>query len=89
MRTELLSYLATACWAEEPEDDNWQPGDVSPGSLARAERDLRIFATAARIAGIDLDGTDWCHDFWLTRNGHGAGFWDGDWDYLPNWRGAL
>ena len=18
------------------------------------------------------------HDFWLTRNGHGAGFWDGD-----------
>ena len=20
-------------------------------------------------------------DFWLTRNGHGAGFWDGDWDY--------
>lgn len=20
------------------------------------------------------------HDFWLTRNHHGAGFWDGDWD---------
>ena len=20
------------------------------------------------------------HDFWLTRNGHGAGFWDGDWE---------
>jgi hypothetical protein len=19
------------------------------------------------------------HDFWLTRNGHGVGFWDGDW----------
>jgi hypothetical protein len=19
------------------------------------------------------------HDFWLTRNGTGAGFWDGDW----------
>ncbi|MCU9611740.1 hypothetical protein OEK97_27930, partial [Escherichia coli] len=19
------------------------------------------------------------HDFWLTHNGHGAGFWDGDW----------
>jgi hypothetical protein len=19
------------------------------------------------------------HDFWLTSNGHGAGFWDGDW----------
>lgn len=21
------------------------------------------------------------HDFWLTRNGHGAGFWDGDWPH--------
>ncbi len=20
------------------------------------------------------------YDFWLTRNGHGAGFWDGDWE---------
>jgi len=20
------------------------------------------------------------HDFWLTRNGHGAGFWDGDYE---------
>lgn len=20
------------------------------------------------------------HDFWLTRNGHCAGFWDGDWE---------
>ena len=20
------------------------------------------------------------HDFWLTRNGHGCGFWDGDWN---------
>lgn len=19
------------------------------------------------------------HDFWFTRNGHGCGFWDGDW----------
>lgn len=26
------------------------------------------------------------HDFWLTRNGHGAGFWDGDWseDYADD-----
>ena len=22
------------------------------------------------------------HDFWLTRNGHGCGFWDGDWPEL-------
>lgn len=22
------------------------------------------------------------HDFWFTRQGHGVGFWDGDWDHL-------
>ena len=31
------------------------------------------------------------HDFWLTRNGHGAGFWDGDWseDYMGTEVGEL
>jgi hypothetical protein len=28
---------------------------------------------------IDDEWTQAGHDFWLTRNGHGAGFWDGDW----------
>lgn len=23
------------------------------------------------------------HDFWFTRNGHGVGFWDGDWKETP------
>jgi hypothetical protein len=25
------------------------------------------------------DESDVGHDLWLTRRGHGAGFWDGDW----------
>ena len=36
-----------------------------------------------RITYINLsEGDYWdyaAHDFILTRNGHGAGFWDGDW----------
>lgn len=36
----------------------------------------------------DYDLSDVGHDFWLTRNGHGAGFWDrGDdpaWDELSD-----
>ena len=36
-----------------------------------------------RVTYIDLsEGDYWdyaAHDFILTRNGHGAGFWDGDW----------
>lgn len=30
-------------------------------------------------AELDADPGRAGHDFWLTRNGHGAGFWDGDW----------
>ena len=36
-----------------------------------------------RVTCINLsEGDYWdhaAHDFILTRNGHGAGFWDGDW----------
>jgi hypothetical protein len=28
---------------------------------------------------IERDYQQAGHDFWLTRNGHGCGFWDGDW----------
>ena len=36
----------------------------------RPDAGFENWADAVRSAG---------HDFWLTRNGHGAGFWDGDW----------
>lgn len=39
------------------------------GSIAR-DFEGSIAAREAAMAG---------HDFWLTRCGHGAGFWDGDW----------
>ena len=33
-----------------------------------------LFDAADDLQGYERIG----HDFWLTRNGHGAGFWDGD-----------
>jgi len=49
-------------------------GLVIDAGIGSANR--RIMQNAADIAGeCDRAG----HDFWLTRNGHGAGFWDGDW----------
>lgn len=40
--------------------------------------DRTLFDCAEDIQGFDRIG----HDFWLTRNHHGAGFWDGDYgDY--------
>ena len=32
-----------------------------------------------RPAAVAPDTATAGHDFWLTSNGHGAGFWDGDW----------
>lgn len=35
----------------------------------------RALGQVSRGSNAEMAG----HDFWLTRNGHGAGFWDGDW----------
>jgi len=85
----VRQYILTMLWAEDddsdesgdnPLDASFGPDDLSPESLARCEADCREFA---RRAGDMLrehpDPTMWGHDFWLTRKGHGAGFWDGDW----------
>lgn len=46
------------------------------------ERECQLFCAAAGdlIAGDPLRAA---RDFWFTRNGHGCGFWDGDWDHVP------
>lgn len=38
--------------------------------------DLAICYTGAHSNGNDYDESSAGHDLWLTRNGHGAGFWD-------------
>ncbi len=54
--------------------------------------DCRAFVEANRAAleqAATVPGYSWAHaghDFWLTRVGHGAGFWDGD---LPDDIGDL
>lgn len=71
----------------EPLDQNFGPEDLDSETLAAMTRDCEEFEK--RIAHLDFDGV-WvrgypasgsqiAHDFWLTRNGHGSGFWDGDW----------
>lgn len=91
------AYLEAAFWAEtdnstdaggDPVEDNYSFDDLDPDSLAQAIEDCRRFQeeNAADLAAYDhpqwsaaeLGG----HDFWLTRNGHGAGFWD-RYDCLP------
>lgn len=61
--------------------------------MRRVAHDVYTFMERAEAMGFDAelhrtgpitdqDGDAWAyaaHDFILTRNHHGAGFWDGDW----------
>ena len=79
-------YIETALWASNDEmtDDGGEPMDdrfeVSLEFIAEAIRDCdRFRELAGEMLDEHPDPTMAAHDFWLTRNGHGAGFWDGDW----------
>jgi hypothetical protein len=87
MDTFVRQYLETALWAEidddsRPLDDSFGVEDFAPEAIVKAEQDCDLFraSNAGDLASIpdDMDDLDVAHDFWLTRNHHGAGFWDGD-----------
>jgi hypothetical protein len=76
----------------DPMDSNYSENDLAPETLAKMSSDCDKFLadnSATIQAAIDTgevkcgpDFDEWGragHDFWLTREGHGAGFWDGDW----------
>lgn len=66
-------------------DDNFGVGDLSPESLAQIKADCAKFqnenktlldtAPYSTRSGYSVE-TLAGHDFWLTREGHGTGFWD-------------
>jgi hypothetical protein len=82
-------YLATALWSStdesredggDPMDDNYSVEDLSAETVEWAIADCDRFREASgEMLDERPDPTAGAHDFWLTRNGHGAGFWDGDW----------
>lgn len=79
-----LGYLDCALWSSTGDDD--QPLDVlgveaiAPETRAKMRRELTAFVLKNQglIKASGLQDTQVGHDFWLTRNGHGAGFWDRD-----------
>lgn len=57
--------------------------DLAPQTLATIIADCAKFQDDAKIVCcIDGREAEAGRDFWFTRNGHGVGFWDGDWDDL-------
>lgn len=87
-------YITAALWcstddAGNPLDSNYYIDDLAPETLARMVADCERFqrenaqlleaATCRRGSEECSESEQAGHDFWLTRCGHGAGFWDGDW----------
>lgn len=70
---EALYFTDTGCDHDIPED-----AELAPQTLQSIIADCNGFRAVAREA-LERSGQDESqsgHDFWLTRNGHGVGFWD-------------
>lgn len=87
-------YVVSALWSElddegEPLDARFDADDIDEAASAKMRADVKAFIEGCESERPEIfDGMDSeqiGHDFWLTRNGHGAGFWDrglgerGDW----------
>ena len=77
--------MKTALWASEdegtPMDDRFTVQDFAPETMNLMKREAAQFMkiaghllNQAEQAGYDISRSG--HDFWLTRNHHGTGFWD-------------
>lgn len=85
-RAVIKGFLEAAVWAESPEDEPTNAEDFSDFDIRWAARQCLRFLEAARAyLDEDDDPEQIGHDLWLTQAGHGAGFWDGD--YQPEERG--
>jgi hypothetical protein len=87
--TFTRQYIETALWSTndestpsggEPFDANYGIDDIHPDTLAKMVADCAGFQDSFGELFTDSEELSQAgHDFWLTRNRHGAGFDDGDW----------
>lgn len=77
------AYAACALWSSTDDagdalDDKYTIDDISPDLAAKMMGDCENFVRANRADLLESgqDSEQIGHDFWLTRNHHGAGFWD-------------
>lgn len=72
----LTAYLVCALWCENKDDKSISDVGISTQIMAR--KDIKTFVEKTGDLLKDIDEEQIGHDFWLTRNHHGAGFWDRD-----------
>lgn len=80
--TFTRDYIVCALWSStddngESLDKDYELEDIVTETLLRMQEDCKKFQEENRelLSKAGDDGQNG-QDFWLTRNGHGAGFWD-------------
>lgn len=84
----LNAYLVCALWASRDEndenfDDNYNVTDFTENFINKSITDIKHFLKLVDDTNLTESLEQWDdeqigHDLWLTRNGHGTGFWDRD-----------
>lgn len=73
----LNSYLEAALWTEEERVGPANiESDISDDAKIDAYTDIKSFMNKAGSLVDEMEPFQVGHDLWLTRNGHGAGFFD-------------
>ncbi len=83
------AYMLAALWSSDdesdprggnPMEDNYSMSDIEQKSWDKIVDDCAKFqeqhAKLLEASGLSVEQAG--HDFWLTRNRHGSGFWDRD-----------
>ena len=90
----ILGYKVCALWASNddsdeeygcPLDENYGFCDIDEDDILSIEKDCREFikeneSLLDQVGDYEQHG----HDYWLTRNHHGAGFWDRGYGEIGN-----
>ena len=77
----INAYIEAALWST-PDDmgypvaERFDSAHLNDTALKTIREDCAKFCKQQAEELAYLDARQCGHDFWLTRNGHGAGFWD-------------
>lgn len=74
----LDAYISAAFWSssddnDKPLEETYTSGDISGELMDQMIEDCGNFLAKAGLPAEKMVQAG--HDFWLTRNGHGVGFW--------------
>jgi len=89
----LDHYIEAALWSsmddnEEPLEKHYCRNEIHPDTAAKMREDVEKFVNENHAdlqlwKGVTTVEQQAGHDFWLTRNEHGCGFWEPEWTDLP------